>query len=96
MKLKASLIVLCFFVAGPGWAIRHVGGGGGGMVIEGHYMTYYSAKIAIEPEPMAGASIPGMSFLIQHISEMNLDDLEITNTACGFTQGNQGATFVKQ
>jgi len=68
-----------------------------GKIVSGN-PSYMSGATATVYFAMNDGSSWSMDLLANDvaISKMNLDDLEITNTACGFTQGHQGATFVKQ
>lgn len=46
--------------------------GGGGVVKDGHYMTFASAQIPIKDLPEMAADIPGMKFLIEQVSNLKL------------------------
>lgn len=74
MKLKAGLFLVCTFLSLSGLAISHVGNGGGGLLIQGKYMTFYSAHVLIEKTPLGPEEIPGMSFLRDQISQLAMDN----------------------
>lgn len=65
------MIAMCIGVnsfAGP----RTVGNGGGGVVRDGFYMTFGSAGLYVDPEPMPMASIPGLELTIQTIRSLGI------------------------
>ena len=56
-------------IAGP----RNVGNGGGGVVRDGVYMTFGSAGIYVDPEPVPMDKIPGLDLTVQTFRALKSD-----------------------
>lgn len=75
MFSKFGILILSLTVVSLVGAIAHATGtdvqnGGGGVVKDGHYMTFASAQIPIKDQPEQAADIPGMKLLIGQISAL--------------------------
>lgn len=73
MKKIVLLIMslLCAFSAIAGGEVQN---GGGGWASDGQYMTFYSAKIPAEKRALDRYQIPGMDYLIQRISALEISE----------------------
>jgi hypothetical protein len=71
MKFLTVVLLFCGVsaIAGP----RNVGNGGGGVVRDGVYMTFGSAGIYVDPEPVAMAAIPGLDLTVQTFRALKID-----------------------
>jgi hypothetical protein len=56
----------------PAQAIQDIGNGGGGVLIDGEHLTFYSASIPLEKATLDRDQIPGMNLLLQNISSLSL------------------------
>lgn len=68
MKYLLSLFI--FLQVSSAFSIREVGDGGGGVFIDGQYMTFYSAQIPLLLTPLEFQNIPGSTYLFQKIQDM--------------------------
>lgn len=55
-------------------AFREVRNGGGGVHMDGRYLTFQSAKIPVTATPEKPMSIPGLKYLVEKITDLPIDD----------------------
>jgi hypothetical protein len=74
MISKISLIFILSLLGLNASAFREVRNGGGGVKIDGRYLTFQSAKIPVTATAEKPMAIPGLQYLITRISNLPVDD----------------------
>lgn len=74
MISKLILIFVMSMVGFNAFAFREVRNGGGGVKIDGRYLTFQSAKIPVTARAEKAMDIPGLQYLINKISTFPCDE----------------------
>lgn len=70
--MKQILFLTLLLMGNGSFAWQEVQNGGGGVLTNGNYMTFYSAHIPVVTTPLSPSEIPGMAFLVNKIMHMPL------------------------
>lgn len=77
MKWLLIAAVLCSQIAQAG--PRTIGNGGGGVARDGVYMTFGSAGVYVDPEPMGMETVPSLDLLLRTIREAGIPESEMNS-----------------
>lgn len=72
--MKWLMIVMVLFSQAASAGPRTIGNGGGGVVRDGVYMTFGSAGVYVDPEPMPASTIPGLDLIVPTIEDFEIND----------------------
>lgn len=74
--MKWLMIAMVLFAQAAYAGPRTIGNGGGGVVRNGVYMTFGSAGVYVDPEPVGMEAVPGMDLFLSTIRETGMSESE--------------------